>query len=115
MTFDCTYLHEVSTDWNVERFAEKVRNSRVNNDGSLSEADMNLHKYFPQAQFGDLSTPTTILDCHGNIQVWYLPGILHPMRLVSDEGLIRHLGLKLHVGGLPYGNNQDQKLLNSGT
>jgi hypothetical protein len=71
------------TNWDVTRFADRVKNSKVTSDGSVSEADGTLPEYFEQATFGDLTEPATILDMHGRVMVWALPGVMHPNRLVS--------------------------------
>jgi hypothetical protein len=70
------------TDWDITCFADKVKNPKVAEDGAESKTDLSLHKYFEQMNFGDLTEPTTILDMHGRIMVWALPGMLHPNRLV---------------------------------
>lgn len=74
----------VQTKWDVTRFADRVKNTKVHGD-RVAQADLTLPLYFQQAEFGDLVTPTTILDMHGKIMVWALPGILHPSRLVSNS------------------------------
>jgi hypothetical protein len=73
----------VKTEWDVMRFADRVKNSRVTMDGERSKGDLSLPSYFPQACFGELEDPATILDAHGRIIVWHLPDILHVNRIVS--------------------------------
>ncbi|KAI6010014.1 hypothetical protein EDC04DRAFT_2610420 [Pisolithus marmoratus] len=58
------------TEWDVDRFAEPMKNV------------MDKTKYFPHPQWGHISDPTTILDVHGRVLVWYLPGIIPPARVV---------------------------------
>ena len=60
-----------------------VKNSKVNPAGGLSEADKNLHNYFTQASFGVITAPATVVDCHGRIMVWHLPGIISKSCVVS--------------------------------
>ncbi|KAI6000442.1 hypothetical protein EDC04DRAFT_2908791 [Pisolithus marmoratus] len=49
-------------------------------------------KYFQHPQWGHISDPATVLDVHGRVMVWYLPGIIPPQRV---EHLNRiHLPLK---------------------
>jgi hypothetical protein len=67
----------------VLRFADRVKNTVVGEDGIESKADERLSVYFEQANFGDLEDPATILDQHGRVLVWGLQGVLHPNRLVS--------------------------------
>ena len=42
-----------------------------------------LEIFFNIAKMGKIDKPTTIVDRHGKILVWYLPDILHPGRTVS--------------------------------
>ena len=49
----------------------------------MSETDARLNLYFEQARFGEITEPTTIIDKHCRIMAWALPGVIHPMRLVS--------------------------------
>ena len=73
----------MQTEWDIVRFADHVKNSQVREDGGQSQIDLNLSQYFPQACFGTLHNPTTILDRSGHIAVWYLPDVIHPKRNVS--------------------------------
>ncbi|KAI6011636.1 hypothetical protein EDC04DRAFT_2609807 [Pisolithus marmoratus] len=57
------------TEWDVDRFAEPMKNV-------IDET-----KYFPHPQWGHISDPATILDVHGRVLVWYLPGIIPPARV----------------------------------
>lgn len=70
------------TEWDLERFAESAKNTKVRESGQ-SPADERLSLRFPQAEFGRLVDPSTILDRHGRVAVWALPGVLHPKRLVK--------------------------------
>jgi hypothetical protein len=72
------------TSWDAQRFADKVKNSQVNEDGTLSKLDMKLWEYFPKASFGPVSHPATVQDQFQRIIVWYLPDIIHHLRIVSD-------------------------------
>jgi len=75
----------VKTKWDVTRYADCVKLSRVTLDGARSQADLNLTNYFELAQIGDIDVPATILDCHGRIMVWYLPSILSKHRIVCGH------------------------------
>jgi hypothetical protein len=74
----------VSTKWDVMRYADKVKNSRVAPNGDLSAADANLFNYFLQASLGSITEPTTIVDQHDRVMAWHLPGILHDKRVVRQ-------------------------------
>ena len=78
----------VQMEWDVTRFADSVKNTRVHEDKE-AEADLRLPLYFRQAEFGKLTTPATILDMHGRVMVWALPGILNPKRLVNNSTHLR--------------------------
>src|SRR5882757_841282 len=71
-------------------------------NGVESKQHEKLRKYFFASPRGKISEPTTIVDNHGKILVWYLPNILSPERVVSPTqnilnfGLINHLDKELH-------------------
>jgi hypothetical protein len=72
--------------WDVERFASHTRGLKQG-EGIEKRANdelVRLSKYFslPDQQ-QDWTEPGTILDCHGRIMVWFLPGILSKRRVVS--------------------------------
>ncbi|KAI6169161.1 hypothetical protein EDD17DRAFT_1503089 [Pisolithus thermaeus] len=68
------------TEWDIDRFAELKRNVE------------DKTKYFPYPQWGFISDPATILDVHGRVVVWYLPGIMSPARVEHLNKI--HLPLK---------------------
>jgi ribosomal protein S11 len=77
----------VQTAWDAERFYERVKNKKVkiNKSGKTAKtpsADENTDIFFKKATFGDLEDPVTILDAHGKVLAWSLPGVLHKNRLV---------------------------------
>jgi hypothetical protein len=88
------YLNHCSgrTKWDISRLEERVRNRQVKKSGNVAnedqepeaEPDPGLAEFFEQANFGDLTKPTTILDCFGRVMVWALPEVLHLNRLVRD-------------------------------
>ncbi|KAI6024926.1 hypothetical protein BKA83DRAFT_4124738 [Pisolithus microcarpus] len=49
-------------------------------------------KYFPYPWWGHISDPATVLDVHGRVLVWYLPGIMPPARVEHLNKI--HLPLK---------------------
>jgi hypothetical protein len=68
--------------WDAERYALRL-NPRQ--DGMNKEMEAGLSKnYRPLFQHNRfLSEPMIIVDVHGNILVWYLPGILTTGRQAS--------------------------------
>ncbi|KAI6096116.1 hypothetical protein EDD17DRAFT_1767742 [Pisolithus thermaeus] len=73
-------LNPYVTEWDIDRFAESKRNVE------------DKTKYFPYPQWGHISDPATILDVHGRVVVWYLPGIMSPARVEHLNKI--HLPLK---------------------
>jgi hypothetical protein len=70
------------TEWDVTRFAERVKNSRPRVDGDNSAEDARLAKFFVNPDFGDMDEPCTILDQYGRIIMWYLPHLFAPRWVV---------------------------------
>jgi hypothetical protein len=77
------YLDKV--DWDIVRFADRVKNTRPRPDGEPALEDLNLAKYFTNPELGDLDEPSTIVDKFGRIIVWYLPGIFFASLIVSSS------------------------------
>ncbi|KAI6126956.1 hypothetical protein F5141DRAFT_1060598 [Pisolithus sp. B1] len=73
-------LNPYITELDIDRFAEPKRNVK------------DKTKYFPYPQWGLISDPATILDVHGRVVVWYLPGIMSPARVEHLNEI--HLPLK---------------------
>jgi hypothetical protein len=73
----------VSTGWDITRLADRVKNSRVQIDGTSSAADTNLENYFPMSDMGHIGDSAVLLDIHGRIALWHLDGAIHPNRVVS--------------------------------
>jgi hypothetical protein len=70
------------TQWDVSRFSDRVKNKRPRADAEPAE-DLDLAKYFVNPKLGHFEMPCTILDLHGCIMLWYLPGIYPLHRVVS--------------------------------
>lgn len=79
MVFD---LLSVQTDWDVERLADRVKNTRPQSENGTSVEDDRLAKYFENPRFGEFNEPATMLDRHGRIILWYLPLIFSRYRVV---------------------------------
>lgn len=72
----------VTVPWDVERWADKVKSIKVQQDGEQSSSDFSLSKYFEEAKFGDIIHPAVIIDRLGRIITWHLPGALAVSRVV---------------------------------
>ncbi|KAI9455740.1 hypothetical protein HD554DRAFT_2331554 [Boletus coccyginus] len=64
-TIAAAFLNPIHVKWDFDRFAE-------------SERKHHSGKYFPEIHLDKLTQPTTIVDIHGRILAWYLPGLLLP-------------------------------------
>jgi hypothetical protein len=80
-----TILDEI--DWDVTRFADRVKNTRPRDDGQPAAEDLNLEKYCGNPELGDLDELATLIDKFGRIVVWYLPGIFYYSLIVSPADL----------------------------
>lgn len=73
----------VKLEWDADRYAQRVKGTTK--PGHTSQEEMDLSKYFKAYQLGTIQKPTTIIDRHGKILLWYLPDIFQPrvVRLTS--------------------------------
>jgi hypothetical protein len=69
----------VSVKWDYDRFAESKEGKRASG------------KYFEEVQMGMVAKPTMVVDTHGKIIMWYLPGLLLPQRVVSSTAPIPNI------------------------
>lgn len=70
----------VLIDIDADRYAAAVPGTVT--AGASSQKEDNLPKFFDLPKLGTITEPTTIIDRHGRILLWYLPDILTP-RVVS--------------------------------
>lgn len=70
-----TLVFAVRVPWDADRFAEKVKIT-VEQRGETSASNASLEKYFINPKLGTLREPAIIVDLHGHIMLWLLPGIL---------------------------------------
>jgi hypothetical protein len=75
-------------DWDITRYADRVKNTHPRPDGEPAPDDVNLEKYFRNPELGDLDEPATIVDRFDRIMVWYLPGIFFACLMVSPTQLL---------------------------
>lgn len=62
--------------------ADFVKNCRVTADGQPSGNDLSFSNYFSNANFGKINVPAVLVDRHGHVMTWHLPGILTYARVV---------------------------------
>ena len=73
-------------EWDIERLLDRIKLTRVQVGSAVDEGlamEKGLSDYFPQAKTARFSEPCVIVDVHGCIMVWYLPGILRTSMTVS--------------------------------
>ncbi|KAI6006655.1 hypothetical protein F5J12DRAFT_782901 [Pisolithus orientalis] len=67
-------------DWDVDQFVDPLPTAK------------DKFIYFEHPNIGSLDAPATVLDRHGRLLVWYLPGIIHGARIQLLNEL--HLSIK---------------------
>lgn len=77
-------LLAVTATFDIDRLAEKVRNTRVIDGDPDNMAHDHLAKFFLIKALGPIDCPSTVVDEHGRVILWYLPDIIAPFRVVSD-------------------------------
>ena len=75
----------MSLPWDADRFAERAKNT-IEKDDYISPSNISLFKYFEIVELGSFAEPTVIVDCHGRILMWYLPGVIE--KIVSMVHLL---------------------------
>ena len=71
----------MTVPWDAELFAGATVAHHIPPGTPLSPApiDSRLMSGFPTPKMGPFEQPTTLVDCHGRILIWYLPGVLDTM------------------------------------
>jgi hypothetical protein len=69
----------VSVNWDYDRFAEADKKKRESG------------KYFADVHLGKIKSPTTLVDMHGKIFMWYFPSLLLPQRVVCSASPVQDL------------------------
>jgi hypothetical protein len=84
-----------SAGWDYERFAE-------------SDKKRESGKFFPEVHLGSVTEPMTLVDMHGKILMWYLPGLLLPHRVVRSTAPVQNplFLLTLLLGRVEQGNQE---------
>jgi len=70
-------------------------------DSDISAEDSSLAKFFHIPMFGHFDQPSTVLDMHGWIMLWYLSFIFYPDRIVS-----LFIANTICASGVPTGNGE---------
>lgn len=73
----------MTANFDIDRLADRVKNSRVKDGDGNDSSDDNLRKFFSPTALGVIEYPSTVVDEHGRIILWYLPDILAPFRVVG--------------------------------
>lgn len=65
--------------------ADFVKATTVTASGQPAGNDLSFANYFPNAELGYIKVPATLVDRHGRVMTWHLPGILSEARVVSNH------------------------------
>jgi hypothetical protein len=81
----------VVVDWDAFRYAWSLPKRPMNANNAASRAkEESLKKQYPPLNGVEISTPCIIVDMHGIILTWYLPGMLKDSRQVGIFTLSNH-------------------------
>lgn len=72
----------MNVPFDVERFAERIKNSRFNNENQAIDGLARLSNFYKLEDHGLHEKPISVVDCEGRILLWYLPGVLSKERVV---------------------------------
>src|SRR5882724_3520078 len=72
----------VRVSFDVECYSEHIRNSQVKHHDQVSKELEHLSKFYMPENGGTHKEPMVVVDCHGQILLWYLPEVLSTARLV---------------------------------
>ena len=75
-----TWSVRVSLD--VEHYLEHIKNSQVKHNHEVSKELERLSKFYIPENGGAHKEPMVVVDCHGQILLWYLPEVLSTAILV---------------------------------
>ena len=73
--------------FDVDRYSEHIRNSRVKHNDQVTKELEHLGKFYMPENGGEHKKPMVVVDCHGRILLWYLPEVLSTARLVRVNSL----------------------------
>lgn len=73
----------VHAHFDIDRLADKVKTTRVQDSRPDDAAIGQLSKFFTPTALGVVEMPSTVVDQHGRIILWHLPDIIAPHRVVS--------------------------------
>jgi hypothetical protein len=72
----------VRVSFDTERFADRIKNTRVNSPQQVADQLAHLSLFYTQENGRVHGEPMVVVDCHGRILLWYLPEVLSRVRLV---------------------------------
>ncbi|KZP34058.1 hypothetical protein FIBSPDRAFT_881510 [Athelia psychrophila] len=88
LTLALAITNSLTATFDIDRLAEKVRNTRVIDGDPDNMAHDHLAKFFLIKALGPIDCPSTIVDEHGRVILWYLPDIIAPFRVAAfNEGV----------------------------
>ena len=85
----------VNVEWDFDRYSDSAKPSCTRTKEADSSFKVSADTCHVPLSLGEITEPATLVDVHGRILVWYLPGILTDRRVVSlfqlPFGSISHL------------------------
>src|SRR5882672_2884676 len=72
----------VRVSFDVDQYSEHIRNSQVKHNDQVTKELECLNKFYMPENGREHKEPMVVVDCHGQILLWYLPEALSTERLV---------------------------------
>ncbi|KZP29567.1 hypothetical protein FIBSPDRAFT_946826 [Athelia psychrophila] len=88
LTLALAITNSLTATFNIDRLTEKVRNTcAIDGDPDNMPHD-HPAKFFLIKALGPIDCPSTVVDEHGRVILWYLPDIIAPFRVAAfNEGV----------------------------
>jgi hypothetical protein len=77
--------------WDCDRFAAKAKDT-IENEEQTSASNISLFQHEEKVDLGLVENPCILIDKHGRILLWYLPGVL------SHRNVRRFHSISIFVG-----------------
>src|SRR5882724_5051035 len=75
----------VRVSFDIDHYSEHIKNSRVKHNDQVAKELGCLSKFYKPEKGRVHQEPIVVMDCHGQILLWYLPEVLSPARLVRSQ------------------------------
>lgn len=71
--------------WSVVKYVEALSGMGKRCSGTQKYVEVELNRMFPPGEMTNVSEPCLVVDCHGIILLWFLPGLLNWKRKVGGS------------------------------